>query len=76
MLLVRPGCGLCEEFAQQLASLGRQMVLPEWRELDVDSDPQLTRRHGLDIPVLLLDGVKVCEHALDRDELRRLLRTR
>ena len=31
---------------------------------------------GGDIPVLLLDGVKVCQHHLDADELRRLLRPR
>lgn len=44
--------------------------------VDVDSNPELARRHGLDIPVLLLDGVRVCAHRLDRDELQRLLRPR
>jgi len=32
------------------------------------------RRHGLDVPVLLLDGTVVCRHRLDRHELARLLR--
>jgi hypothetical protein len=44
--------------------------------VDVDSDPELARRHGLNIPVLMLDGVKVCQHRLDPDELRRMLRPR
>jgi predicted thioredoxin/glutaredoxin len=44
--------------------------------LDVDSDPQLLRRHGLEVPVLLLDGSVVCRHRLDRDELERLLKSR
>jgi hypothetical protein len=44
--------------------------------VDVDSSAELARRHGLDIPVLLWGGVKVCEHRLDRAELVRLLRQR
>jgi hypothetical protein len=38
------------------------------------SDPQLQRRHGLDVPVLLLQGTVVCRHRLDAEELKRLLR--
>ena len=75
-LLTRPDCGLCEEFLLELQSLGQQMSLPEIALLDVDSDPVLARKYGLDIPVLLLDGVSVCRHRLDRGELIRLLRPR
>ena len=76
MLLVRPDCGLCETFEQELVRLARSEVLPHIELVDVDSDPELARRHGLDIPVLLWDGVVVCRHRLDQDELRRLLRPR
>jgi hypothetical protein len=76
VLLARPDCGLCEEFEQELAQLARELPLPPCQKIDVDSDPGLARRHGLDIPVLLLDGVKVCQHRLDRAELWRLLRPR
>jgi hypothetical protein len=76
VLLSRPDCALCEEFAAELTLLGREIALPAVAWLDVDSDPGLARRYGFDIPVLLLDGVKVCQHHLDRDELRRLLRPR
>jgi Glutaredoxin-like domain (DUF836) len=58
----------------ELAALGRTMALPPIDVVDVDSDPVLTRRHGLDVPVLLLDGTVVCRHRLDAEELRRLLR--
>jgi predicted thioredoxin/glutaredoxin len=54
--------------------LGRTMSLPAVEVVDVDGDPLLQRRHGLDVPVLLLDGTVVCRHRLDPDELRRLLR--
>ena len=58
----------------ELRSLGRTLPLPPIEVIDVDSDPVLLRRHGFDVPVLLLDGTVVCKHRLDADELRRLLR--
>ena len=77
VLLTREGCGLCEEMQQALAVLAsRHPHLPAWTLQDVDDDPVLARRHGLDVPVLLLDGVKVCQHQLDADALLRLLRPR
>lgn len=76
-LLHREGCGLCEEMLAELESLKRNLPpgrLPPIELVDVDSDPELARRHGLHVPVLLLDGTVVCRHRLDSDELRRLLR--
>jgi len=58
----------------ELAMLGRLVPLPPLEVVDVDSDPQLKRRHGLEVPVLLLDGTVVCRYRLDREELTRLLR--
>ncbi len=75
-LLARPGCGLCEEFLEELQRFGATQPLPPLAVRDVDDDPVMSRRHGLDIPVLLLDGVVVCRHRLDRQELARLLRAR
>jgi hypothetical protein len=75
-LLTRPGCGLCEDFLEDLQQLGATASLPQLDIMDVDDDPALARRHGLDIPVLLLDGAVVCRHRLDRGELLRLLRPR
>jgi Glutaredoxin-like domain (DUF836) len=59
---------------RELQALGRTLSLPPIEVVDVDSDPVLQRRHGLDVPVLLLDGTVVCRHRLDAEELRRLLR--
>lgn len=75
-LLSRPDCGLCAEFLAEFEQLAQQMPLPDISVLDVDSDPELARRYGLEIPVLLLDGIPVCRHRLDRAELARLLRPR
>jgi predicted thioredoxin/glutaredoxin len=72
----RRECELCEGMLHELAVLARSCALPPVEVVDVDSDPQLLRRHGLDVPVLLLDGAVVCRHRLDAGELRRLLHGR
>jgi len=72
----RHDCELCEQMLRDLGSLGTRMALPPIEVVDVDSDPQLRRRHGLEVPVLLLDGSVVCRQRLDRAELTRLLRGR
>ncbi len=58
----------------ELRALGQTMPLPLIEVVDVDADPVLQHRHGLDVPVLLLDGTVVCRHRLDAGELKRLLR--
>ena len=70
----RRDCQLCDEMLAELARLGRTLPLPPLEVVDVDADPQLRRRHGLEVPVLLLDGTVVCRHRLDTKELTRLLR--
>jgi thiol-disulfide isomerase/thioredoxin len=75
-LLYREDCGLCDEMLLELEQLGQRVPLPLVEALDVDSDPELARRHGLHIPVLLLDGTVVCRTRLDADELARLLRVK
>jgi predicted thioredoxin/glutaredoxin len=70
----RHDCELCDEMLRELEALGRTIPLPPVEVVDVDSDPVLQRRHGLDVPVLLLDGSVVCRHRLDATELKRLLR--
>jgi thiol-disulfide isomerase/thioredoxin len=75
-LLYREDCGLCDEMLLELEQFGQRVPLPPVQALDVDSDPELARRHGLHIPVLLLDGTVVCRTRLDADELARLLRVK
>jgi len=70
----RTGCDLCDEMLAELQALGRTLTLPPLQVVDVDSDPDLQRRYGVHVPVLLLDDTVVCRHRLDVPELRRLLR--
>ncbi|HEV7633125.1 MAG TPA: glutaredoxin family protein [Steroidobacteraceae bacterium] len=75
-LLTRAGCDLCDEMQEALSQLSLELPLPHLVVQEVDADPLLARRYALDLPVLLLDGVMVCKHRLDKVELRRLLRQR
>ena len=60
----------------ELSALGRREALPPLEVVDVDADPELQRRHGLTVPVLLLDGTVVCRQRLESAELLRILRPR
>ncbi len=73
-LVHRQDCPLCDEMLAELRELGRTLALPPIEIVDVDSDALLRRRHGLHVPVLLLDGTVVCRHRLDALELQRMLR--
>jgi len=72
----RQDCELCEQMLAELRALGRRVSLPPLSVVDVDGDPQLQRRYGLQVPVLLLDGTVVCRQRLDTAELLRILRPR
>ena len=76
VLLSREGCGLCEEFAEELQAFGTRRPLPPLEIQDVDSDSELRRRYGERIPVLLWDGVPIAVTHFDAAELERLFRPR
>jgi CO dehydrogenase nickel-insertion accessory protein CooC1 len=59
VVLSREGCGLCEDMLQALAELERTQAISAVTVVDVDSDPELNRRFGLKVPVLLLDGTAI-----------------
>jgi glutaredoxin len=71
--LTRRGCGLCLEARALL-----DRVLPGYRAslevLDVDESPDLARRHGEEVPVLLVDGESAFRGRIDERRLRRRLR--
>jgi thiol-disulfide isomerase/thioredoxin len=73
VVLSRESCGLCDEMLQALAELERTQAIPAVTVVDVDSDPELNRRFGLKVPVLLLDGTAICHYTLNSNELLRLV---
>jgi hypothetical protein len=73
-LLTRTDCSLCETMHRQLLALAARVPLPPLELVDVDADPELQRRYGLKVPVLLWGSDPVCHYRLDEPELLRLLR--
>jgi hypothetical protein len=41
--------------------------------VDVDSDPELARKFGWHVPVLMLNDTEVCRHSLDLAKLHKCL---
>lgn len=72
MLYGKVGCHLCEEMkAVVLPLCARYRV--ELHEVDVTSDPELERRYGQSIPVLVLGKREVARHRLRDAEMSRLM---
>jgi hypothetical protein len=73
VVVSRAGCHLCDDMLGELARLETSGAIPAVCVIDVDSDPDLTRKFGLKVPVLLLDGSVVCHYTLNSNELLRLM---
>jgi glutaredoxin len=69
----RPACHLCDEAKANIVS-ARTEIDFDIEEINIDTDPALRDRYGYDIPVVLINGVKVFKHRVDSDEFRRKLR--
>ena len=69
----RPGCHLCEEAKKAILSAGceDEFVL---EEINIDLDRILKQKYGLDVPIILINSVKVFEHEVNPAEFRRKLR--
>ena len=72
-LYTRPGCHLCEEAKRAIAPIMREFgaVL---REVNIENDPVLKERYGVDIPVIFLGSRKVAKHRVDVEQFRRQMR--
>jgi glutaredoxin len=71
----RPGCHLCDEALAAIVALHGEGYRFELREVDIESEEQLLRRHLERIPVVEVDGIEVSELILDRAALRARLDT-
>jgi len=73
LVYTRHGCTLCQEMLEELAEmLGSQAQSVVVRYLD--GDPELERKYGQRVPVLLADGEFVCCYRLDRERVRPYLK--
>ena len=71
----RPGCHLCEEAIAALVALHEEGYRFNLREVDIESDELLLRRHLERIPVVEVDGHLASDLVLDQAALRSMLDT-
>jgi predicted thioredoxin/glutaredoxin len=65
----RPGCSLCEQMLEDLAAALGVDEAARVLVVDIETDPELTRKYALSIPVLAADGEFVCAYRLDMERL-------
>lgn len=68
ILYTRNGCHLCEDAEKLLRRYG---LIPKL--VDIDTDPELTNRYNLTIPVVEIDGKERFRGVVNEVLLRRLL---
>jgi glutaredoxin len=74
-LYTREGCHLCDDAALALERV-RARAPFELAVIDVDTDPALAERYGMEVPVVLVDGKKVAKFRVDEAALLRRLEGR
>jgi glutaredoxin len=72
-LYSRPGCHLCDEAKAAIAPLLLELGA-SFRDVNIDGDPVLRERYGLDVPVIFLGARKVAKHRVNIEQFRRQLR--
>jgi len=72
LVYTRAGCCLCDEAKQWLRKLQKKTSF-EFREVDIDQDPQLLERYNDEVPVVFIHGKKAFKFRIDpRQFLKRL----
>ncbi len=68
----RKGCHLCDVVKETLAQAEGDADF-EWREVDIDLDPQLRQKYNDEVPVVFIDGRKAFKYRMDGGQFRRAL---
>ena len=71
-LFSRPGCHLCEDAKKAVAEAAAGFSV-RLAVIDVESDPDLARRYGSQVPVLTINGRKAFKCGVDAQRLREKL---
>jgi glutaredoxin len=71
----RKGCHLCEIVKESLTKLSRHANF-SWRDIDVESSPDLRRQYSDEVPVVFINGRKAFKYRMDEREFLRKLGAR
>jgi thioredoxin reductase (NADPH) len=72
-VLSRAECSLCEQLLTELAEELSPAEAARVSVVDIDADPELVRKYGHRVPVLLADGEFVCDYRLDRARVQQIV---
>jgi len=72
ILYTRKGCHLCEIVKESLVKLHRRGGFT-WREIDVDSKPEIRHLYNDEVPVVFIDGRKEFRYRMNEQEFLRKL---
>jgi len=59
----RKGCHLCDMVKDTLRKLERRATFT-WREIDIDTDPELLREFNDEVPVVFIAGRKAFKYVM------------
>ncbi len=66
------GCHLCDVVKETLTQLEGSAPF-QWREVDIDTDPEILQRYNDEIPVVFIDGRKAFKYHMEKDRFLRAL---
>ena len=75
ILYTRSGCHLCDEVKATLTRLEPRGGFT-WKEVDIDSDPELRQKFNEEVPVVFIDGKKAFKYRMDERDFLRVLKGR
>lgn len=67
-MMTRQGCSLCDD-VYIAGDMAQREGLCCFESVDVDKDAALKDKYGLDVPVLLIDGVEHARHFVEYPKL-------
>ena len=71
----RKGCHLCDVVKETLIQIQGEAQF-QWREVDIDTDPELRRKYNDEVPVVFIDGRKAFKYRMDAPQFLRVLAAR
>lgn len=73
----RPGCHLCDDMKTVVQKVAASWTEPvSIDEINIDTDPDLQARYGVEVPVLMIDGKKVAKYRISEEDVARALAAR
>jgi glutaredoxin len=66
----RPGCHLCDD-AKEVVERVRRRIPFDLRVTNIETDPQLEKEYGEQIPVILIDGKPAFKYRVNETEFEK-----